>query len=219
MCEPPLSAKLCRDEHGGAVLWLIGSGASLLEGDELLISVALRDGARLAVRSVAAQLVHPCPDGGWGRLHIEAEVDHGASLWWAPEPTIVAGDAGFRADATVALAGDASLRWREELVLGRTAEDPASIRLDVATAVDADGSPCWRDGLASHPGWLGPAVLGPARYLGTELRLGPGCGQPDAAPSPGDPRTDGWLALAGGGAVRRVLDTEPADGRVRLGCR
>ncbi|MEZ5263382.1 MAG: hypothetical protein R2755_16840 [Acidimicrobiales bacterium] len=102
-------------------------------------------------------------------------------------------------------------------MLGRTAEDPASIRLDVATAVDADGSPCWRDGLASHPG-CSARPCSARRYLGTELRLGPGCGQPDAAPS-WRPRTDGWLALAGGGAVRRVLDTEPADGRVRLGCR
>ena len=212
MCEPPLSAKLCRDAYGGAVLWLVGSGASLLEGDELLISLVLGEGARLTVRSVAAQLVHPCPDGGWGRLRVEADVQHDASLRWAPEPTIVAGDAGFRADATVAVATGASLRWREELVLGRTGEQPASIRLDMATAVDVDGAPCWRDGLASGPGWLGPAVLGTARYLGTEVLAG------HPLDLDGGGRPDGWLPLTGGGAARRVLAAEPADGRRRLGC-
>ena len=207
VCEPPLAAKVCRDELGGRALWLVSSGASLLEGDELTLSVSLSGGARLAVRSVAAQLVHPCPDGGRARLRIEAKVGEGCSLLWAPEPTIVSGAANYVSDAVVAVAEGGALRWQEELVLGRTGEDVGSIDLDVATAIDVAGVPCWRDGLGSHPGWRGPAVLGGARYLGTQVRVGAarpaGCG-------------DGWLPLASGGEARRVLALDPAEGRQRL---
>lgn len=204
VCEPPLAAKLCADRSGGRTLWLVSSGASLLEGDELTVSLSLSDGARLAVRSVAAQLVHPCPDGGWATLRIEATVGPGCSLLWAPEPTIVAGEANYRGDATIEVAGGGALRWQEELVLGRTGEDVGSIGLDVATTVDVAGEPCWRDGLGSHPGWRGPAVLGGARYVGTQVRAG--AVRPAACDA-------GWLPLASGGQARRVLALDPADGR------
>ncbi len=213
-CAAPLAAKVRRDAAGRQSLWLVSSGAMLLEGDELLVSVRLRDGATLAVRSVAAQLVHPCPDGGWASLRVEADVGDRCTLDWAPEPTIVAATAGYRADAALQLGGDgAMLRWRDELVLGRTGDDVSSIRLDTATLLDVAGAPCWRDGLAAAPGWRGPAVLGRARYVGTLVVAGAASG--DVGPV-GDPAAAGWHPLARGGQARRVMATDPTAGRREL---
>lgn len=208
-----------RGAGGRLTLWLVSSGASILEGDELCVSLRLRAGAHLAVRSVAAQLAHPCPEGGWGALTVEAEVGGGSRLRWAPEPVIVAAGAGYRAttEIDVATGTGATLRWTEELVLGRTGEDPAAVRLDTATSIDADGRPRWRDGLTSGPGWLGPAVLDGARYVAGTVDLGApphGAAHPAATAPPGGGPAP-WLPLAGGGRSLRTLDRDPARGRGR----
>lgn len=213
-CEPPLSAKVRGEADGSQTLWLVSSGATLLEGDELLISLRLSGRARLAVRSVAAQLVHPCLEGGHSTLQVEADVADEATLWWHPEPVIVAAQADYRARGDVQLSAGATLRWTDELVLGRTGEDPRALALDTALRIDVDGWPRWRDGLSSSPGWGGPAVLGTARYVGSQVRLG---GEPPR-------RADAWLPLAHGptgadpcpGWSRRVLSDDPCTGRTQL---
>jgi len=223
--EPPLAAKVRTERDGSRTLILVGSAASVLEGDELAVSLRVGHGARLAVRSVAAQLVHPCPGGGSGNLTVDVVVEAGASLCWSPEPVVIAAGAGLRARTTVACAADARLWWTDELVLGRSGEDRTDLRLDTAVHIDRDGRPAWRDGLSTAGGWTGPAVLGTARYVATTVRLSP----PDASipegtvelpvlpgPDP-EPFDSGWLPLARGGTHRRVLAADPAAGRAALG--
>jgi len=232
--DPPLAAKVRTEPGGGRTLWLVGSGASLLEGDELAISLRLHAGASLSVRSVASQLVHPCPDGGSGAIDIDVELDTGASLCWWPEPVLVAAGGRLRSRTNVRCAGSARLRWCDELVLGRSGERHHDVGLDTAVAVDVEGRPAWRDGLSSAPGWTGPAGIGTARYVGSLIRIGPhvgadgedaahpaghaptgapGAGRPGADPDPWD---SGWLPLAAGGLTRRILATDPAAGRAVL---
>lgn len=223
--EPPLAAKVRTECDGSRTLILVGSAASVLEGDELAVSLRVGPGARLAVRSVAAQLVHPCPGGGWGNLTVDVAVEAGASLCWSPEPVVVAAGAGLQARTTVACAADAGLWWTDELVLGRSGENRCDLRLDTSVRIDRDGRPAWRDGLSTGGGWTGPAVLGTARYVATTVRLDPSeatvpVGTVDLPSVPGpdpDPFDSGWLPLAGGGALRRVLAADPAAGRATLG--
>ena len=72
-------------------LHVVSSAATLLEGDALQVELDVRPGASLTVRSVAAQLAHPCVRGGATALRVRASVAAGGRLAWLPEPTIVAG--------------------------------------------------------------------------------------------------------------------------------
>ncbi len=204
--DPPLTAKVRHEADGVVVLWMVTSAASLLEGDELVVSVRVAPGARLVVRTVAAQLVHPAPGGATSASVIEAQVGAGGSLLWWPEPTIVSAGACFRSDVRLDLAAGATCRWREELVLGRSGEDPAELALATALRADLDGVPLLRDGLRSGAGWRGPATIGSARYIGTVHQLG-------EVPPEGE---DGWFRLAGPGRTMRVLHDDPVRGRVGL---
>jgi urease accessory protein len=207
--DPPLTAKVADDRADGPELWLVSSAASLLEGDALRICVSVAAGSRLRVRSVAAQLVHPCPGGAWSGLTVEAHVGPAGHLDWALEPVVVAAGARYRARASVALAAGATAVWVDELVLGRTGEDPADCTLDTALVADLAGVPLLRDGLGSGPGWRGPAVVGPAVHLGAVHLLGE---RPELLP-------DGWWPLAGPGATTRVRAVDVVDGRALVAAR
>jgi hypothetical protein len=92
----------------------------------------------------------------------------------------------------------------DELVFGRDGEQPSAAQLAATITIRRDGCPLLVDGVdTSLPGAWGPAVLGESRYVGTVI---------DSARKPGD----GWIGLAGGGAMCRVLDAGPAGGQQRL---
>src|SRR5262245_54151461 len=207
--DPPLTAKVADDHAHGPELWLVSSAASVLEGDDLRICVSVAAGARLRVRSVAAQLVHPCPGGGWASITIHASVGTGGHLDWAPEPVVVAAGGRHRARVGIELAAGATALWTDELVLGRSGEDPAGCTLDTALVADVASVPLLRDGLASGPGFRGPAVVGAAVQLGA-VRL-PGV-RPDPLP------VGGW-PLHGPGATARVRATDVVTGRALVGAR
>ncbi len=238
-CDPPLGGKIRREPDGSLTLMQVSSGAMVLEGDELTICLRLTEGARVTVTSMGAQLIHPCLDGGWATVAVDATVGGGSSLRWHPEPVIVAASARYRSRVTLDCGDDALLHWTDELVLGRSGEDPTDLALDSTWRLDVAGRPRWRDGLATGPGWTGPAVLGTARYVAAEVAVGPGgtgrgpspidtgpvgrggCGGPAGSAPAGpqramadpDPFSSGWPALAGGGFSRRTLAGDPVAGR------
>jgi hypothetical protein len=190
----------------------------------LEIDLDVRPGACLTVRSVAAQLAHPCPRGGTTVLRVNATVGVGGRLAWLPEPTIVAGGGDHRAVAGVTLAEGAVALWNEELVLGRTGEDPAAAHVESRLSIDLAGTPLVRDGLNTRrPGARGPAVLGAARYLGSGFlcgrRLAAGdAGEPGEPCGPGEPGEPGepgapLFDLAGDGSATRTVALDPLAGR------
>ena len=158
----------------GAQVHLVGGSAGPLGGDELRCSVDLGPGARLEVRSVAASVALPGPNGRESSLEILARIGEGAALSWSPRPLIAARGARHRTIARVELAADARLVWRDELVLGREGEDPGSVssRLRVVRGgvilLDHEIAVGPR-----HPGSLGPAGSGGHRALGTMLIVDP----------------------------------------------
>jgi urease accessory protein len=156
-------------EAGGA-LYLVGAGAGPLGGDDLELTVDVGPGACLRIRSAAASLVLPGRRGEPSRLTVRAHVGTGGRLAFEPEPAIAATGCDHRALAEVDLDEDATLLWREEIVLGRHGEPPGRYvsRFDVT----AHGGPLLRHELRVDENAGSTAVLGDAGAAGTVLLAG-----------------------------------------------
>jgi len=208
--ESPLllrrTGPLGRDE---VTVHLVGGAAGPLRGDELRLDVEVGPGARLAMRSVAAQLALPGrPGAPPSRLEIHATVAAGASLRWLPEPLIAAAGCHHLAITHVSVAAGGALLWRDDLVCGRHGEASGDVRADVT--IRYSGSTLYRHELAvgpGAPGWSGAAVLGGGRAVGSLILAGPDL--PDPALLGGDAALmplagPGMLATAVGADIRQV---------------
>jgi urease accessory protein len=208
--ESPLLLRRTGPRTGAAVtVHLVGGAAGPLRGDELLLSVEVGPGARLEVRSVAAQLALPGrPGAPPSRWEIRATVAAGASLRWLPEPLIAATGCHHLALTDVSVAEGGALLWRDDLVCGRHEEASGDVRADVT--IRYAGSTLYRHELAvgpGAPGWSGPAVLGGGRAVGALILAGPDLPAPallggDAALMP--LAGPGMLASAVGTDIRQV---------------
>ncbi|TDC89935.1 urease accessory protein UreD [Actinomadura sp. 7K507] len=191
-------------------VYLVGAAAGPLGGDELHLDLDVAAGATLAVRSVASTLL--LPGDGESRTYVRAVVGPGAHLDLAPEPTVAAAGCDHRAVTDVTLAGDATLRWREELVLGRHGETAG--RYTGRVDVTLDGRPLLRHELRLPDRVLhtSGAVLGDARCTGSLLLVGPGLAKEACA-------ADGLavMPLAGPGVLVTALAPDSATLHRRLG--
>jgi urease accessory protein len=206
-CVEPITAKICRggDGRGAVEIVIVSSAASLLDGDRVCVDIDVRPGSSLTIRSVAAQLAYPAPSVGTV-FEARIRVGDNAAVVWVPEPLVVCAFGRHRSSLTVDLAGTGRVWLRDELVLGRSGEEASSVGVASTLVVRRDGRPLFVDGIdTSRPGAWGPAVLGDARYVGTLLDTA-------RVSAPGD----GWIGLAHGGAVRRVVEHCVASGRQAL---
>ncbi|HKT02634.1 MAG TPA: urease accessory protein UreD [Rugosimonospora sp.] len=166
--QPPLVLR----RTGPDEVHLVGGAAGPLGGDDLLLSIEVRAGARLRVRTAAASVALPGRDGSASRLRVCASV--AGSLEWLPEPLVAARGCRHRVVSTVELSGDASLRWREELVCGRHAEPAGDATVSTRVMLDGRALLCQELSVGpGAPGWDGPAVLGGARAVGSLLVVCP----------------------------------------------
>lgn len=158
--------------EAGDAVYLVGAAAGPLGGDDLGLDLEVGPGARLAIRSAATTLT--LPGDGESRFTVRARVGEDGHLDFAPEPTVAATGCHHRAVAEITLTGGATLRWYEELVLGRHGEQPG--RYGSRFDVTVDGAPLLRHELRlDDPRTYGSgAVLGAARAVGTVLLAGPG---------------------------------------------
>jgi urease accessory protein len=126
--EPPLGVRAI---PGGDVLelQLIGTAAGPLGGDVLSLQVHIGAGTRVRVRSVAAQLAQPGPLGEPSVSDIAVEVGDGAELDWWPQPVVSVAASDHRSTTRLHLGDDVTMRWVDELVLGRHHEPPGRIAL------------------------------------------------------------------------------------------
>jgi len=207
--DGPLAVREAASGPKGATVYLVGAAAGPLGGDELCLDLEVGSGARLAVRSVATTLA--LPGTGESRFTVRARVGAGGHLDFAPEPTVAADGCHHRALGQVELADGASLRWWEELVLGRHRERGGrhSSRIDVT----CDGRPLLRHELRlDDPARHGSrAVLGSATAAGSVVLAGPDV-RAEAA-------TDEGLAvlpLAGPGVLVSALARDAVRLRERL---
>lgn len=180
---PPLTLR----QTGPKRLSIVSSAAGPLGGDQLTLDLDMAAGCDLEVTSIAASMALPAPtaDGAaspWSCLTTTVDVGPDATLDWYPEPLIACAGARHRADVVVRLGAGARLRWREVLVLGRESEPSGTVHAGMA--VDLDGLPLLRHalrlGTGADAGWDGPAGIGDARVVGSELRVGPAADAPPA---------------------------------------
>ena len=165
--EPPLLLRPTAD----AVL-LVGGAAGPLGGDRLRYEIEVAAGASLCIRSAAASMV--LPGTVPSELTVSVTVGDGGFLDWSPEPSISVVGSRHVQRVDIDLCGGATLSWREGLVLGRTGEGPgawsSSLRVrhrgDLLSHTQLDAGP-------DAPGWAGPASLGGAGAIASQLIVGP----------------------------------------------
>ena len=164
--DPPL---LLRPTPAG--LHLVGGAAGPLGGDELDLEVHVEPGADLRVRSAAASLV--LPGTGASDVRVRATVADGASLDWAPEPTVSVAGSRHRQRSEVQVDDGGRVTWTETLVLGRTAEPGGD--LDATLRIERGEATVLHQQLgcgAAAPGWNGVAGLGMHRVVATSVAIG-----------------------------------------------
>jgi urease accessory protein len=208
--EPPLTLR----RTGEGVVHLVGSGAGPIGGDRLVVRVRVGAGATLVLRSVAASMALPGPTGLPSRCELHAEVGEGGRLVVLPEPLILAGGADHEVRTHLALAPGASLRWRDETVLGRHDDGPGS--LDHRLRIDRAGAPLLRSDLAVGPRWpdsTGVAGLDGARCLGTLVLVGEAEAEPVDEPRPGTPGRFAAMRLAPDAVIVSALGRTAAEVR------
>jgi urease accessory protein len=117
------------------------------------------------------------PGHGESVYLINAQIE--GHLDFALEPTIAAKNCHHRAISRITLGEHATLRWFEELILGRHHEEPGAhvSRIDVTRA----GVPLLRHELRLDASARSRAVLGDARATGSVVRVGPGLREIPAA--------------------------------------
>ncbi|MCG5211934.1 urease accessory protein UreD [Streptosporangium sp. KLBMP 9127] len=192
---PPLTLR----QTGPERVHLVASAAGPLGGDHLRLDLRVGRGARLEVGSIASTLVLPGP--GESVVIVNATVEPGGTLTYAPEPTVLATGCHHRMIVRLALAEDAVVSWREEIVFGRHGEPPGRChsRFDATVA----GRPLLRQEFTVGDPALdrSPAIYGDARCVGSLLLAG-------AAPRPHQVSvTEGRavLPLAGPGTLISAL--------------
>ncbi len=162
-------------------IYLLGAAAGPLGGDDLAFDIDVGPGSQLVLRAAAAVLLLPGPSGGTSVLRISARVGAGGRLDFCPQPTVAVAGCDHRTHAVIELSAGATVRWREEIVLGRYGEPPghAASRLDVTLA----GTALYRGELTvGDPDTdASSAVLGGAGAAGSVLLVDPGRPQPPAA--------------------------------------
>lgn len=198
-----------------AGVYLVGGAGGPLGGDDLHLSVEVGPGASLTLRTAASSVVLPGPHGEQSRFEIAATVGHQGTLNWLPEPAVAVAGCHHRAQARITTDGEATLVWREELVLGRHRE--ASGSYDSSVALDVGGQPVLRQDLSiggGRWGWNGPAATAGRRLVGSVVAVDPAwmAGPPRSTP------LGEWASVLGlaGPAVQVTALADDAVGLRRL---
>ncbi|PZG00463.1 urease accessory protein [Nonomuraea aridisoli] len=200
---PPLTLR----QTGPCTVHLISTAAGPLGGDRLALDVDVAPHTTLDLGSVASTLV--LPGDGASEMLVTARVGAGATLRFAPEPTVLAAGCDHRLLVRLTLEADANVFWREEIVFGRHGEFPG--RCHARFDATCDGLPLLRQEFTVGDPALdaSPAVYGTARCVGTTFLT---------ARTDKSSVSDGVavLPLAGPGTLVSALATDAVQLRSRL---
>jgi urease accessory protein len=195
-CAPPL---VFRETSAG--LLMVGAAGGPLGGDRWTLRISCAPGTRARVGSVAATVAQPGRQQAESAFEVSVDLAAGALLVWSPEPVVVTEGSVHRSRIDVDLAVDATLSWRDVVVLGRHAR-PAG-RSITRWRVRRGSRPFFAHDLDIGPGaplgWDGPAVLDSSRVVGNLLIVDPAWAECAALPPDTLPTVSGatLFALAG----------------------
>jgi urease accessory protein len=197
------SGQLAVRRTGPATVHLVATAFGPLGGDDAEINLVVEPGATLRLRSVAAAVALPTRgEAAPSAQRITARV--GGTLDVALEPTVVASRAHHRAFLTAELGPAGALTATDQVLLGRTGEEPG--RWTGTVRVTREGWPLLHTTVALGPGepaWLPPVA--PRAYASTvhvaEDEVDVLTGQDGVRlPLPG-----GWVTTAWGEELHRVV--------------
>lgn len=180
--RPPLTVRRVRSaEADTCSLCMVGSAAGPLAGDDLQLRLVLEPGARARLRATGATLAQGGPGQPGSRVAHLVHLGAGAALDARPGPLVVCAGARTDVGLQIVLGPDATLIWREVVVLGRAGQPPTgAVRLRWDVTRDG-GAPLLRQRLdlaggtgAPDPGWRG--LLRGRRVLSSCLVVQPGAG-------------------------------------------
>jgi urease accessory protein len=167
-CSPPL--RLMPTPEG---VHIVGAAAAPLNGDRVSLEIFVAPGTQLTVRTVAASIAWPGTSPVPSQFTIRAHVGRGAKLEWLPEPLVPVDGCVHRINAQIDIDDDATLVWREELVLGRHNEPPGELSSELR--IDGPGRSLLRQELTiGGRAHTSPAVLAGHRASGSLTFIGGG---------------------------------------------
>ena len=194
-------------------VYVVGGAAGPIGGDELALRISVGAGAFLRVRTAAASIALPGPDGLESVFLVTIEVAAEARLEYLPEPVVLSAGARHATIIRATVAEGGSLLLRDEVLLGRHGEAGGASRTELR--VSYAGRPLLRQSLevsGADSADLGPAVLAGHRGAGTLLHVGPDLG---SAPGP-DPGPDLGSRAAGLGDSATAGSDAPTVAVMRL---
>lgn len=152
---------------GPDTVHMIGTAATPLGGDTMIIDVVVGAGARLCVHSVAATLALPSAVRRDSSSQWTFHVEDGGSLIFDPQPMIVASDAIHHSVTTLEFAASATIAFSERVQIGRAGEDAG--RWCGTTNADIEGRPHLRHRVELGTGSVGHDVLSAPMALSSTL--------------------------------------------------
>nr|WP_218860080.1 urease accessory protein UreD [Petropleomorpha daqingensis] len=195
------SGQLAVRRTGPTTVHLVATAFGPLGGDDAAIRLVVEEGAVLHVRSVAAAVALPARgQGAPSSAGVHATVTGVLDL--RPEPTVVAARAHHRAELRAELAEGAVLTATEQVLLGRTGEEPG--RWTGTTRVERAGVPLLHTTVdlgTGSPSWLPPVT--PRAYVST-VHLGEQAGVRTGRDVVRLPLPGGWVTTAWGDELHRV---------------
>lgn len=165
--------------HG---VYLVGSAAGPIGGDEFGLHIEVLEGADLTLRSSAAAVVLPGPHDETSRFTITASVARDATLRWLPEPCVATGGCRHVMDTQLTVHPSATVHWREEVILGREGEISGCWTTNLSVLIGDRPLLRHAQRYGQENGWDGPSVVGDAKAVGSHLVIGDEL--PVAAPDP-----------------------------------
>lgn len=205
--EPPLLFRPCGDE-----LQLVGGAAGPLGGDRLRCELELGADSVVHVRTVAASVVLAGAEPS--SAEIVACVGPNAELDWRAQPLVSTARSRHRQAVRIDLAAGAKLRWREDIVWGRS-EEPGGL-LSTGLRIERAGHAVLHQDLEmgdERAAWAGPGGLAGARSIATEVLIGLDV-DPETQPVVDDDGAaiacelapDAWLLQSVGRSHRRTAE-------------
>jgi urease accessory protein len=197
------SGQLAVRRTGPSTVHVVATAFGPLGGDDATIRLVVEEGATLSVRSVAAAVALPARrEGAPSRQRVHATVAGALDL--RPEPTVVAAGASHIAELTAELAEEGELTATEQVLLGRTGEEPG--RWTGTNRIEKGSRPLLHTTVdlgAGAPAWLPPVA--PRAYASTIHLAGRG-----SEVATGDdvvrlPLPGGWVTTAWGVELHRVV--------------
>ena len=158
-------------------VWMVGTEAHPIGGDQLLVQLALGEDCSANIRSTSATVARrgPCDRSPPSTAATVIRMGERSSLTWCPEPGIAASGAHHLSDTRIRMQEGSRLRWQEAFVVGRHGEEPGTWRSRLRVTLGK------RPLLASEnsagplaPGWPNRSVFGGARAVSTLVLIGPG---------------------------------------------